>query len=164
MTSLILCKFPLFSQHFLMLVLGCTLFPPIYREIENWDFQCCSRLDFPIFPIMKKVKNWSFLDETDKRQFSWSIYAVYSFVSYVRTKIEPWFLSPASREYSGVESTAFLSANNFSKKLLTGVRWTAKYVFFISEAIKRAVSFSKFMCLYAMLLRWDNLKHGFSVA
>ena len=30
-----------------MLVLGCSiLFPPIYREIENWDFECCSRLDF----------------------------------------------------------------------------------------------------------------------
>ena len=51
-----------FSQHFWMLVLGCTLFPPIYREIENWDFECCSRLDFPIFPMMKEVKNWSFLD------------------------------------------------------------------------------------------------------
>ena len=51
------------SQHFWMLVLGCsTLFPPIYREIENWDFECCSRLVFPIFLIMKEVKNWSFLD------------------------------------------------------------------------------------------------------
>ena len=55
---LILCKFPTFW----MLVLACTLFPPIYREIENWDFECCSRLDFPIFPMMKEVKNWSFLD------------------------------------------------------------------------------------------------------
>ena len=44
------------------------------------------------------------------------------------------------------------------------VRWTAKYVFFVGEAIKKAVSFSKFMCLYAMLLLWDNLKHGFLVA
>ena len=58
------------SQHFLMLVLGCTLFPPIYKEIENWDFKCCSRLNFPIFPMMKKVKNWSFLDQAGKRQFS----------------------------------------------------------------------------------------------
>ena len=31
-------------------------------------------------------------------------------------KIEAWFLSPASREYFGVESTAFLSANKFTKK------------------------------------------------
>ena len=37
-------------------------------------------------------------------------------------------------------------------------------LFFINEAIKIAVSFSKFQCLYAMLLLWDNLKHGFSVA
>ena len=45
MTSLIYVN----SQHFLMLVLGCTLFPPIYRRIENWDFESFSRLDFPIF-------------------------------------------------------------------------------------------------------------------
>ena len=50
------------SQHFSILVLGCTLFPPIYTEIDNWDFECCSRLDFPIFPMMKEIKNWSFLD------------------------------------------------------------------------------------------------------
>ena len=31
-------------------------------------------------------------------------------------KIEAWLLSPASREYFGVESTAFLSANKFTKK------------------------------------------------
>ena len=31
-------------------------------------------------------------------------------------KIEAWFVSPASREYFGVESTAFLSANKFTKK------------------------------------------------
>ena len=40
----------------------CRLFPPIYTEIENWDFECCSRLDFPIFSIMKEIKNWNFLD------------------------------------------------------------------------------------------------------
>ena len=32
-------------------------------------------------------------------------------------KIEAWFVSPASREYFGVESTAFLSASKFSKKI-----------------------------------------------
>ena len=37
-------------------------------------------------------------------------------------------------------------------------------LFFISDAIKLAVSFSKFQGLYAMLLLWYNLKHGFSVA
>ena len=79
-------------------------------------------------------------------------------------KIEAWFVSPASREYFGVESTAFLSASKFSNKIYPLVRWTAKYVFFISEAMKIAVSFSKFQCLYAMLLLWDNSKHGFSVA
>ena len=39
-----------------MLVLSCTSFPPIYIEIENWDFECCSRRDFPIFPIMEGKK------------------------------------------------------------------------------------------------------------
>ena len=78
-------------------------------------------------------------------------------------KIEVWFLSPASREYFGVESTAFLSTNEFSKKIYPLGRWTAKYVFFISETMKIAVGFSKFQCLYAMLLLWDNSKHGFSV-
>ena len=57
-TLLILCKFPIFW----MLVLACTLSPPIYRKIENWDFECCSRLVFTIFPMMREVKNWSFLD------------------------------------------------------------------------------------------------------
>ena len=32
--------------------------------------------------------------------------------------------------------------------------------FFTSEAIKIAVRFSKFQCLYVMLLLWDNSKHG----
>ena len=61
-------------------------------------------------------------------------------------KIEAWFLSPASREYFCVESTAFLSTSKFSKKICPlHKRSTAKYVFFfISEAIKIAVSFSKF--------------------
>ena len=59
-------------------------------------------------------------------------------------KIEACFLSPASREYFGVESTVFLSASKFSKKIYPLVRWTAKYVLFISEAMQIAVSFSKF--------------------
>ena len=48
--SLILCNFSLFSHYFLMLVLGSTLFPQIYTGTENWDFECCSWLGFPIFP------------------------------------------------------------------------------------------------------------------
>ena len=32
-------------------------------------------------------------------------------------KIEAWFVSSASREYFGVESTTFLSANKFTKNL-----------------------------------------------
>ena len=35
-------------------------------------------------------------------------------------KIEAWFLSPSSREYFDVESTAFVSANKFTKNLSTG--------------------------------------------
>ena len=31
-------------------------------------------------------------------------------------KIEAWFVSQASREYFGVESTDFLSANKFTQK------------------------------------------------
>ena len=53
---------PLFSQYFWMLLLGCTLFPRIYKETENWNFECCFRLHFPIFPMMKEIINWSFLD------------------------------------------------------------------------------------------------------
>ena len=34
-------------------------------------------------------------------------------------KIKAWFVSEASREYSGVESTGFLSANKFTKNLPT---------------------------------------------
>ena len=37
-------------------------------------------------------------------------------------KIEAWFLSPASREYFGVEFTAFLSASKFSNKIYPLVR------------------------------------------
>ena len=51
-----------FSLHFLMLVLGCTLFPLIYKEMDNWDFECYSSLDVPVFPMMKKIKSLSFLD------------------------------------------------------------------------------------------------------
>ena len=35
-------------------------------------------------------------------------------------KIEAWFASPSCREYFGVESTTFLSANKFTKNLCTG--------------------------------------------
>ena len=37
-------------------------------------------------------------------------------------KIETWFVSPASKEYFGVEFTAFLSANKFTKKIYLLVR------------------------------------------
>ena len=40
-------------------------------------------------------------------------------------------------------------------KIYSLVRWTAN-VFLLSEAIKIAVIFCKFQCLYAMLLLWDN--------
>ena len=69
------------------------------------------------------------------------------------------FVSSLSRDYFGVESTAFLPAIKL-KKNYPMVRWTGKYIFPISEAIKIAVSFSKFQCLCAMLL----LRDGFTVA
>ena len=60
MTSLILCKFSLLSQHIWILVLGCKLFTLIYTEIDNWDFECCSRLDFPIFLMIRDKKTGVF--------------------------------------------------------------------------------------------------------
>ena len=128
-----------------MLVLRCsTLFPSIYREIENWDFECCSRLDFPFLPMMKEVKNWMVTDSlVDHSMLFTHLYFM------LREKIEAWFSSSASREYFGVESTVFLPASKFSN--LSTAHWyirsTAKYVFFISEAIKIAVSFSKLLSL-----------------
>ena len=67
-------------------------------------------------------------------------------------KIEAWFVSQESREYLGVESTAFLSANKFTKKFTHWQDELLNMFFFINEAIKIAVSFSKFQCLCAMLL------------
>ena len=85
-------------------------------------------------------------------------------------KLEDWFVSSSSREYFSVQPTASPSANKLTKNLSTGipvdltVRWIAKYVFSISEALKMAVSFSTSQCIYAMLLLWGNSKHGFTVA
>ena len=80
-------------------------------------------------------------------------------------KTEAWFVFQASRKYFGVKSTAFLSASKFTEK---STHWsdelTAKYIFLIGEDVKIAVSFSKFQCLDAILLLWDNSKHGSSVA
>ena len=45
-----------------------------------------------------------------------------------------------------------------SQRIYPLLRWTAK-----SEAIKIAVSFSKFECFYTLLLLWDNSKRGFTV-
>ena len=67
-------------------------------------------------------------------------------------KIEASFVFPSSREYFGVESTPFLSAKRFTKNLSTGKTTCYICFYFISEAIKIAVSFSKFQRLYAMLL------------
>ena len=53
-------------------------------------------------------------------------------------KTEAWLVSPASREYFTVESQLFCMPTN-SQKIYSLVRWTAKYVFFIREAIKIAV-------------------------
>ena len=99
-----------------MLMLACTLFPPIYKEIENWD------LDFPIFPVMKEVKNWSFLNYAGKISLVDQSMLFTHLYLMLGEKIEAWFLSPARREYFGVESTAFLSVSKFSKKIYPLVR------------------------------------------
>ena len=44
-----------------------------------------------------------------KRLFREQIYAVYSFLSYAKKKIQTWFVSLASREYFGIKPTTFLS-------------------------------------------------------
>ena len=60
-------------------------------------------------------------------------------------------MSLASREYSFVDPTTFLSVNKFTKNLLTAGKklTTAKYVSFISAAVKIAASFKEFQCLCA---------------
>ena len=73
-------------------------------------------------------------------------------------KMEGLFVSPSTREYFGVKPTAFLSANKFTKNQSTGIPVDLttdeqlNMFFSISETIKIALSFSKFWCLYAMLL------------
>ena len=59
---------------------------------------------------------------------------VYSFLFYVKKKIETWVASP-SKSF-GMKPTIILSTN-WQKHPL--VKWTAKYVFFIGVAIKIAV-------------------------
>ena len=99
-----------------MLALGCTLFPPIYREIENLDFECFSRLDFPIFPMMKEMKTGVFqirlVRDTliDQSMLFTHLYLM------LGEKAEAWFLSPASIEYFGVESIAFCLPANSQRK------------------------------------------------
>ena len=61
-------------------------------------------------------------------------------------KTEAWFVSPAGRKYFAVESTTFLYAKKFTKNLPTG-KVNCLICFFIGEAIKIAVSFSKFQCI-----------------
>ena len=78
----------------------------------------------------------------------WKIYFSQFIDKYLKIKnLKGWFVYQASREYFGVESTAFLSSNKFTEKYtLCYGELTVKYVFFISEAIKIAVSFNKFQC------------------
>ena len=54
--ALLYLNYLCFPKHFWTLVLGCTSFPPIYTEIDNCDFECGSRLEFPIFPMMKEIE------------------------------------------------------------------------------------------------------------
>ena len=81
-----------------MLVLRCsTLFPPIYREIENWGLECCSRLDLPIFSMMKEVKNGVFqIRIVTDSLVDHSILFTHLCLM-LGEKIEAWFVSPASR-------------------------------------------------------------------
>ena len=107
----------LFSKHFRIFVLCCTLFSPIYREIDNWDFECCSRLDFSIFPMVKEIKKLEF----SRLGLAWEeIVDQYVLLTHLHLiqgeKIEAWFVFKTSREYYGIESTAILSASIFTKK------------------------------------------------
>ena len=50
----------MFSQHFWMLVLGCTLFPPIYIDIENGILNIALRWAFLFFQIDERDKKLEF--------------------------------------------------------------------------------------------------------
>ena len=108
-----------FPNIFESLLLGCTLFSPIYTEIDNWDYECWFWLDVSIFPIMKEIKNWSRPCLVSDSLIDQSMLFTHLYLMQGE-KIEAWFVSQASREYFGVESTAFLSANKFTKNLSTG--------------------------------------------
>ena len=137
----------------------CIIFPNLKRlktgilnVALDWDFQ--------------EIKNWNFLNKVlfRKRQFSWSIYAVCSFVSYERRKNRSLVcISSKYRTFWCWIHSFFICQQIHKKKIYPLVRSITKYVFFTSEAIKIAVSFNKFQCLYAMLPLWHNSTHGFSV-
>ena len=59
-----------------------------------------------------------------KRLFREQIYAVYSFLSYAKKKIQTWFVSLASREYFGIKPTTFLST--FWQKNYLLVMWNVR--------------------------------------
>ena len=66
--------------------------------------------------MIKKTKNWSFLDY-DFLDSLVDQSMLFTHLHLIQGKeIEAWFVSQANREYFGVESTAFLSANKFTKK------------------------------------------------
>ena len=53
-------KLSLFFHYFLMLVLGCTLFPPIYTEIETGILNVALGWVFQFFPIDERDKDLEF--------------------------------------------------------------------------------------------------------
>ena len=137
MTSLIYINSLCFSNIFEFWC--CTLFPQIYTEIENWDFEFCSRLDFPNIPMMKEIKTGDFkIRLCLVRVYLINIYCLLICILCVGEKTEAWFVFQANKEYFGAEYTAFMSANKLTKKICPLIRWTAKYDFFISEAKKIA--------------------------
>ena len=91
-----------------MLVLGFTSFSPIYTEIENWDFECYSRLDFPIFPMMKEIKTGVFYVRLSLVTHSFfDQFMLFTHMYLMQgEEIEVWFVSSARREHFGVESAA----------------------------------------------------------
>ena len=127
MTSLILCKFPLFSQHFWILGFGCTLFPPVYTEIDNWDFECCSKVDFPIFLMTKKIKKLefsSFFRPCLVRDHLVDQSVLFTHFNLMQgEKIEAWFVSQPRRECFGVEFSLSI-CQQIPKKIYPLVRWT----------------------------------------
>ena len=82
----------------------------------GYTFFNFSHDDFPIFPMMKDIKNWRPCLVRDSLVNQSMLFTHLYLMT--EEKVEVWFVSQANREYFG-ENT-FLSANKFTKNIPTG--------------------------------------------